>query len=58
LAAEIESKFSVTAKLIKAGGGCFEVVANEQLVFSKNAEKRFPENSEVIASLSKLAANH
>jgi selT/selW/selH-like putative selenoprotein len=58
LAAEIESSFGVNAELIPSKGGCFEVVANEKLVFSKNSEKRFPENAEVLAELTKLAANH
>jgi selT/selW/selH-like putative selenoprotein len=57
LAAEIESNFGVNPELIPSKGGCFEVVADEQLVFSKNKEDRFPENPEVIAELTKLAAN-
>ncbi len=58
MAAEIESTFGVKPELIPSKGGCFEVVANEQLVFSKNEVKRFPENSEVMAKLTKLTANH
>jgi selT/selW/selH-like putative selenoprotein len=57
LAAEIESNFGVSSELIPSKGGCFEVVADDQLVFSKNNEDRFPENAEVIVELTKLAAN-
>jgi len=55
LAAEIESTFGVNAELIVGKGGCFEVLADGNLVFSKNEAGRFPENSEVIASLGELA---
>lgn len=58
LAAEIESTFGVQAELIPSKGGCFEVVANETKVFSKNEAGRFPENTEVIAEMNKLASNH
>ena len=57
LAAEIESTFGDNPELIPSKGGCFEVVADGQLLFSKNNEGRFPENTEVIASLTKLGAN-
>jgi len=49
--------FGVNSELIPSKGGCFEVVADGELVFSKNSEKRFPENAEVIASLTKIGAN-
>ena len=51
LAAEIKSKYSVDAELIPSKGGCFEVVADGKLIFSKNAEKRFPEHDEVLTQL-------
>jgi len=54
LAAEIESSFGVKSELIPSQGGCFEVVADGQLIFSKNEQDRFPENAEVIAGLTKL----
>jgi selenoprotein W-related protein len=57
LAAEIESSFGVKSELIPSKGGCFEVVADGQLVYSKNELDRFPENAEVIASLTKLGVN-
>ena len=57
MAAEIESSFGVKSELIPSQGGCFEVVADGQLVFSKNEQKRFPESEEVIAELTKLGVN-
>jgi selT/selW/selH-like putative selenoprotein len=42
------------AKLIKSGGGVFEVMADKKLVFSRKKEGRFPEHREVIESLKKV----
>jgi selT/selW/selH-like putative selenoprotein len=42
------------AKLIKSGGGVFEVMADKKLVFSKKKENRFPEHQEILGSLKKL----
>jgi selT/selW/selH-like putative selenoprotein len=42
------------AKLIKSGGGVFEVMADKKLVFSRKKEHRFPKHQEVIESLKKL----
>jgi selT/selW/selH-like putative selenoprotein len=41
----------VEAKLIKSGGGVFEVVADGKLIFSKKKENRFPEHSEILGKL-------
>ncbi len=57
MGAEIESMFGVQPELIPSKGGCFEVVANGKLVFSKNDEKRFPESGEVLAEISKMATD-
>ena len=51
MAAEIESNFGDNAELVVGKGGCFEVVAEGKVVFSKNEAGRFPENSEVISAL-------
>jgi selenoprotein W-related protein len=37
--------------LIPSDGGVFEVVADGKLIFSKKAEGRFPEPSEIHAAL-------
>ena len=39
--------------LIPSGGGVYEVMKNENLIFSKKAEERFPELDEIIESLEK-----
>ena len=39
--------------LIPSGGGVYEVIKNDNLIFSKKAEERFPELDEIIESLEK-----
>jgi selT/selW/selH-like putative selenoprotein len=51
LAEAIKNKFGVEAKLIKSGGGVFEVVADGRLIFSKKKEHRFPEHQEILEKL-------
>ena len=51
LAETLKKKLNIDAKLIKSGGGVFEVVANGKLIFSKKKEYRFPEHEEIIESL-------
>jgi selenoprotein W-related protein len=38
-------------ELIPSGGGCFEVEVNGDLIFSKLAEGRFPDESAIIAQV-------
>ena len=38
----------IDATIIKGSGGQFEVVLDGKLIFSKKAEHRFPEASEVL----------
>jgi selT/selW/selH-like putative selenoprotein len=51
LAEAIKKKSGVEAKLIKSGGGVFEVVADGTLIFSKKKEHRFPEHQEILEKL-------
>ena len=51
MAAEIKSAIGVDAELIGGGGGVFDVVVNDKLVFSKATEDRFPNEGEVAAAL-------
>ena len=37
--------------MIRGRGGVFDVVRDGELVFSKHAEGRFPEESEILAAL-------
>jgi len=41
----------IEAEYIKSGGGVFEVVADEKLIFSKKKEYRFPRDEEIIEIL-------
>ena len=41
--------FEVEAKLVASSGGCFEIVVDGELIFSKLNEGRFPEKDEVVA---------
>jgi selT/selW/selH-like putative selenoprotein len=41
----------VETKLIPSGGGVFEVMADDRLVFSKKKENRFPEHREILEKL-------
>ena len=43
----MDSEFGSSTGLIKGGGGVFEVVVDGELVFSKNALGRFPNDGEV-----------
>lgn len=55
MAAEIKAAFGVEPRLIPSKGGCFEVEADGQQVFSKLALGRFPESGELIKLLQPLA---
>jgi len=38
----------LTVKLIKSGGGVFEITVDGKLIFSKKKTGRFPEESEIL----------
>lgn len=40
--------------LIPSGGGVFEVVVNDELVFSKKALKRHPDYAEIKSALARI----
>ena len=45
---ELKSKFDhVTIELISSGGGVFEIILDNNLIFSKKALERFPKEGEV-----------
>ena len=43
-------------KLVPAGGGCFELTANGELVYSKLATGKFPDEQEIVDQLEKRLA--
>ena len=47
----IKDEIGVDAELIKGGGGIFDVVVGDEMIFSKHDAGRFPEDDEVIAQL-------
>lgn len=52
MAAELETDLFASVTLVEGGGGVFDVVVDEALVFSKHAEgDRFPDKGEIQARL-------
>ena len=48
LAKEIQEEYEVEAALIVGETGSFDIFLNDELIFSKAAEGRFPEPGEII----------
>ena len=42
--------------LVPAGGGCFELTANGELVYSKLATGKFPDEQEIVDQLERRVA--
>jgi len=55
LAKAIEKKFGIKSKMIKSGGGVFEVSVDGDKIFSKKQTGRFPGNQEIIEAIQKIA---
>jgi len=53
LAADLKERYGIRAELIKSGGGVFEVVHGNELIFSKKAIGKFPEHEEIFNKLDK-----
>ena len=47
---ELSNRFNIQSELIQSGGGVFEIIRNDELIFSKKQSGRFPRDGE-IASL-------
>jgi selenoprotein W-related protein len=48
LAAELSDRLSLESELVASGGGVFEVIADDKLIFSKKSLGRFPEDGEIV----------
>lgn len=48
---EITQKLGLTATAVPGGKGQFDVLSEGRMVFSKQAEGRFPEPDEILAQL-------
>ena len=53
MADQLKEVFDVKAKLVSSKGGCFEVMVDGELVFSKLKQDRFPEKDEVVGLMKK-----
>jgi selT/selW/selH-like putative selenoprotein len=51
LAAELETHLDETSHLVMSQGGVFEVEHEGQLIYSKKAKGRFPEDGEILRIL-------
>ncbi len=51
MAAEIKKAKGIDAQLVKGSGGIFDIFRDEELVFSKHQEHRFPEADEILDAL-------
>ena len=51
MAASIKDAVGVDAEVVGGSRGQFDVVADGDIVFSKQAEERFPEPNEIITAL-------
>ena len=54
LGAELSKEFGVVAKLIESGGGVYEIVVNNNLIFSKKQLNRFPNTGEIVELIKRL----
>ena len=51
MAAEIKKELGIESKLVRGSGGIFVVSADNEKIFSKHDEGRFPSESEIIEKL-------
>ena len=54
MAKAIEKKFGIKPRLIKSGGGVFEVVVDGSRIFSKKETGRFPEIEEILKTIESM----
>jgi selT/selW/selH-like putative selenoprotein len=48
----LKTRSDARVKLLRTGGGVFEMTVDGRLAFSKKAEGRFPTDQEVVSGLS------
>lgn len=56
MAASLKREFGIEAELIRGTNGVFDVVADDQLIYSKHKTGRFPDDGEVEARIRALRA--
>ncbi len=51
MAATLASELQIEAELIKGDNGIFDVIADGEIVFSKDEQGRFPDPNEIVEAL-------
>jgi|TARA_B110000483_G_scaffold230918_1_gene296688 selenoprotein W-related protein len=51
LAAKLKSEFALEVELVKAGGGVFEVMHDNVLIYSKKQTGTFPDEDQLIIQI-------
>ena len=51
MAARFKTQFGADARLIEGGGGIFDVIVDEKLVYSKHQTGEFPDEDQLIGAL-------
>lgn len=54
MAADIENKLEESSRLFQSSGGVFEIEYKGQLIYSKKALGRFPEDGEILRIVANL----
>lgn len=56
MAAEIKKQLGIDSQLVRGSGGIFEVTVDNERIFSKKDEGRFPSEKEIVDKLRARAA--
>jgi selenoprotein W-related protein len=56
LAAEIKKQLGLDSQLVRGSGGIFEVTVDNDKIFSKKEQGRFPSEKEIVDKLRERAA--
>ena len=56
MAAEIKKQLGIDSQLVRGSGGIFEVTVDNERIFSKKEEGRFPTEKEIVDKLRGRAA--
>ena len=56
MAAEIKKQLGVGSQLVRGSGGIFEVTVDNEKIFSKKEQGRFPSEKEIVDKLRERAA--
>lgn len=54
MAASIKDTLRIDAELIEGSNGIFDIAVDGRVVFSKQAEQRFPKHEEIVERITKV----